>query len=134
MTEIYQLHEKGRKLPRNKEEKSTSEKEFEFEDKARVQADSIPALSKVMSESEMNMKRSKKKFKPRGKQVLTPSKILKLTIKIELKKQSEKLMNKKTSFSSKSKKSFRKKIKIKLSNDDHKRYLVMLYTVVVART
>ena len=37
-----------------------------------------------MSESEMNMKRSNKKFKSREKQVLIPSKTLKLTIKMKV--------------------------------------------------
>ena len=65
-----------------------------------------------------------KKSKPKGKQAPTPSKTLKPTIKVESKKQSEKSMNKKTSFSPKSKKSSRKKVKIELSDDDHERFLI----------
>ena len=105
MTETYQLHEKeGGKLPRNKGGKSTSGKEFEFEDKARVQTDPVPLLSQMISESELNMKRSEKKFKPRAKQISTSSKILKITVKVESKKESEESVNKKADFSPKSKK------------------------------
>ena len=125
MIEIYQLHEKKEgKLSRNKKKKLISRKKFEFDDMTRIQEDSVLVLSEVISEAEINMKRSKKKFKFREKQISISSETLKLIIKVESKKSLEESIDKKARSSSKLKKSLRKKIRIELSNDDHERFLI----------